>query len=108
MLPSCNPWGANTARFSDQLAACKENSAQAENYALLPERFLLLVIDSLERLAQAGVAGFQPLTAYEACDGVANAKNAQCAFQNLTPPFQFNSDEMQQIVEWQLGNALCG
>lgn len=106
-LPTCNPWGDNTVRFSQQQAACRESSARAEQFKLLLPQFLLAVIDANERLAQAGVDGFQPLSEYLACDGEANAKNAQCAVRDITPPFQANDNELMQIILWQLGNGLC-
>lgn len=107
-LPSCNPWTANTVRFSDQQAACREKSARAADFEMLDTQFFLAVIDGFQRLAAAGVAGFQPLSAYLACEGEANAKNAQCAIGNLTPPVQVNTAELKQIILWQLGNGLCG
>jgi hypothetical protein len=85
-----------------------ENSAQAADRALLPTTFLLALVDSLQRLAVAGVGGFKQLSLYDPCDGLENARNAQCALRDLTPPFQFNDEELQQIILWQLGNGLCG
>lgn len=74
---------------------------------MLDTQFLLAIIDANERLAQAGVEGFQPLSAYLSCDGEENARNAVCAIGNITPPIQANTAELKQIVLWQLGNPLC-
>lgn len=74
---------------------------------MLDMQFLLAVLDGFQRLAVAGVEGFQPLSAYTVCDGEANARNASCAIGNITPPFQANSAELKQIILWQLGNGLC-
>ncbi len=106
-LPSCNPWSSNTVRFTDQQAACLENSGRAAEYQLLGPNFHLAVLDALQRLAAAGVAGFSQLSLYTACDGEANAHNAQCAIDPISPPMQYNDAEIEQIILWQLGNALC-
>jgi hypothetical protein len=106
-FPTCNPWISNTVRFSDQQAACLERSGRAMEYELLDPNFLLAVLDSLQRLAAKGTEGFRQLSDYTACDGEANAHNAQCAIQPLSPPMQFNDTEIKQIILWQLGNALC-
>jgi len=75
---------------------------------MLDMQFLLTVVDALERLAQGGENAFLPLTDYTACDGEANAKNAQCSIGNVTPPFQADKAELKQIILWQLANGLCG
>ncbi len=105
--PSCDPWPANTVRFSAQQAACRETSSRALDFEMLDMQFLLTVIDALERRAQGADGNFLPLTDYTACDGEANAKNAQCAIGNLTPPFQADAAELKQIILWQLANGLC-
>lgn len=74
---------------------------------MLDMQFLFTVIDALERIAQGADGTFQPLLSYNACDGEANAKNAQCAIGNLTPPFQADAAELKQIILWQLANGLC-
>lgn len=106
-LPVCNPWTSNTVRSSDQVAACKESSSAAAQWELLDPNFMLFVLDALQRLAVAGVEGFQNLSQYLVCDGEANASNLHCAGQFLTPPVQYNSAEIKQIIAWQLANALC-
>jgi hypothetical protein len=107
-LPSCNPWASNTVRFSDQIAACRETSSRALETELHEVTFLLTVIDALERRAKGATGTFQPLTAYNQCDGEANAKNAFCSLNFLSPPFQADKSELKQIILWQLANGLCG
>lgn len=106
-LPACNPWTSNTVRFSDQIAACRETSSRALDFEMLDVQFLLTVIDALERKAQGAAGTFLPLSGYTACTGELNAKNAQCAIGNLTPPFQADAAELKQIILWQLANGLC-
>jgi len=106
-LPSCNPWTSNTILTTDQVAACKENSARAADFELLDITFLLAVIDALERKAQGAAGTFLPLSSYTACDGEENARNADCALGDISPPFQANGAELKQIILWQLGNGLC-
>lgn len=106
-FPTCNPWTANTIRFSAQQAACRESSSRALDFEMLDMQFLLAVIDALERKAQGAGGTFLPLSDYTACDGEANAKNAACAMGNTTPPFQADKAELKQIILWQLGNGLC-
>lgn len=106
-LPTCNPWTSNTVRFSDQQAACRERSGRADQYEMLNPNFMLAVLDAFQRLAVAGVTGFQPLANYLACEGEANAHNAQCAIQPISPPMQYTEAEIKQIILWQAGNALC-
>jgi hypothetical protein len=107
MLPTCNPFPANTVPESSQLSACKPVSAMAAQWELLDSTFLATVLDALQRLAVAGVEGFENLSAYEVCDGDANASNAHCALQFVTLPVQFDPTNVKQQILWQLGNALC-
>lgn len=74
---------------------------------MLDTQFLLAVIDALERKAQGAAGTFRALSLYLACDGEENARNADCAMGNITPPIQANTAELKQIVLWQLGNGLC-
>lgn len=106
-LPTCDPWPANTLRQSDQVAACRGNSGQADAYELPDETFLYLVIDSLQRLAVDGVAGFANLSQYLACEGETNARLAYARLVQTTLPVQASKSEAKQIILWQLGAALC-
>lgn len=106
-LPECNPWPANTVRFSDQQAACRERSSRALDHELQDITFLLTVIDALERKAQGAPGTFRALTAYTNCEGEGNAKNAYCALNALSPPIQADAAELKQIILWQLANGLC-
>jgi hypothetical protein len=106
-LPTCDPWPANTVNSTDQQAACTQNSAMAAQWQLLGPNFKLFVLDALQRLARAGVEGFQQLSQFQVCDGEANARNLHCAGQFVTPPFQYEEAQIDQIIAWQLANALC-
>lgn len=107
-LPTCNPWPANTVRFSDQLAACLGRSSGAGPNELPEETFLAVVLDSLQRLAARGVTGFQNLTQYQPCEGEANAHQAFAQFNFVSLPIQASATQLKQQILWQLGNALCG
>jgi hypothetical protein len=107
MLPDCNPWPDNTVPASSQQSACAEIGAMAAQWELLDSTFLATVLDSLLRLAQAGVTGFQPLTNLTLCDAEANASNAHCALQFVTLPIQFDPTNAKQQILWLLGNAMC-
>lgn len=107
-LPDCDPWPANTVRFSQQQAACVEHSGRAGEQELPDVTAWLTVIDSLQRLAVDGVTGAQPLSEYRKCEGEANAHNAYVQLMALSPPIQANVAELKQVALWQLGNLLCG
>lgn len=106
-LPTCDPWVNNTLRQSDQIAACRGNSGQADAYELPDETFLYTVIDALQRLAVDGVAGFSNLSQYIACEGETNARLAYARLVQTTLPIQASKSEAKQIILWQLGAALC-
>jgi len=107
MIPSCNPWGANTIRASDQIVACRENTPRAGQFALEQATFNALVLDCLQRLAVKGVTGFTNLANATKCDIDQNAHNAYCQVNPVSLPFQTNTDEQQAYILWALGNALC-
>lgn len=104
----CNPW-VNHKLVSDaaHVAACKQESARAAQFQLDPITFMAVVLSALERLAVDGVTGFQLLSAYSNCDGEQNASNAYVCNTALSLPFATDPVMLQQIILWQLGNALC-
>lgn len=106
-LPTCDPWSGNTVRQSDALAALKGNTANAGEHQIPYVIFLLLVQDSLQRLAVKGVTGFQNLSALVACEGGKNGRFAYDQMIPISPPVQANEAEIQQNILWQLANALC-
>lgn len=106
-FPTCDPWPDNTILTTGQVAACKERSARAADHEMLDTQFLLALVDGFQRLAAAGVEGFEDLADFHICDAEENARNAVCVMGNITPPIQANTAELKQIVLWQLGNALC-
>jgi len=79
----------------------------AAQWELLDPTFLATVLDALQRLARAGVTGFQPLANLTLCDAEANASNAHCALQFVTLPVQFDPVNVKQQILWALGAALC-
>lgn len=107
MLPTCNPWTSNTVKASSQQSACADIGAMAAQWELLDPTFLATVLDALQRLAQAGVTGFQPLANMNLCDANANASNAHCALQFVTLPVQFDPVNVKQQILWMLANPLC-
>lgn len=106
-LPTCNPWPANTVRFSDQISACLAKSAGAGPNELPEEVFLAVVLDSLQRLAVDGVAGFQNLNQYVVCEGEANAHQAFAQFNFVSLPIQASASQLKQQILWMLANPLC-
>lgn len=106
-IPSCDSWVANTIRQSDQVAACRGNSGQADAYELPDEIFNYIVIDALQRLAVRGITGFPNLSQYLACEGETNSRLAYDRFVQTTLPIQASKSEAKQIILWQLGAALC-
>lgn len=103
----CSPWNAQSVRNSDQTVACIESSALASQWQLPRVTFLLVVANALQRLGLGAVGGFAPLSDYTACDGEANANNLFVCLNSLSAPIQANEAELEQIIAWQLGNALC-
>lgn len=106
-IPSCDPWGSNTIRDSAQIVACRETTPRAGFYALEQATFNAMVLDALQRLAQAGVAGFTNLSNASECDLDENAHNAYVQVRDVSLPLQTDTDEQQAYILWALGNALC-
>ena len=106
-LPNCNPWLANTIRQSDQLSAFRQNSALASTYELPDETFFAMVIDALQRLAVAGVTGFENIEGYSNCDGERTAHDANVQFMQTGLPIQTATTQQKQQITWLLANALC-
>ncbi len=109
MIPSCDPWtaAATSIRQSDQIVACRETTPRAGQFALEQATFNALVLDALQRLATAGVAGFTNLSNATQCDLDANARAAYVRVNPVSLPIQTNTDEQQAYILWALGNALC-
>lgn len=104
---TCNTFAENTVGATQQVAACKApHLANIEDHQLLDEQFLLLVIDTLNRLA-APVASAALLTAMTPCDAADALRNASCVMLTNTPAFPLTTSQLQAIVLWQLNELLC-
>lgn len=106
-IPTCDPWGSNTIRQSDQIVACREVTPRAGQYALEQATFNALVLDALQRLSVKGVTGFTNLANAIECDLDANARAAYVQVNAVSLPVQTNTDEQQAYILWALANALC-
>ncbi len=104
---TCNAFADNTVGVTQQVAACRSpHIAGVEERQLLDEQFLLLVIDSLERL-RLNPGTLPNLNTAAACDLVDALRNASCAMLTNTPAFTSTIPQLQSIILWQLNEALC-
>jgi len=107
MALTCNTFAVNTVGSTQQIAACKApHLANIEDHELLPEQFLLLVIDALQRLS-APVSAGAALTNLTQCDAADALRNASCAMLTNTPAFPLTTPQLQAIALWQLNELLC-
>lgn len=104
---TCNTFDDNTVGATQQTAACKApHLANLEDHQLLPEQFMLLVIDSLQRIAPA-VSSQAALSFLTACDAADALRNASCAMLTNTPAFPLTIPQLQAIILWQLNELAC-
>lgn len=104
---TCDPFSNNTLANSAQISSCQQKNPLLATYELSEEVFLAVILDMLQRLAVAGVAGFQPLTDYIACDSQKVSNEAFCKFANYTLPINFDPTEVKAQVLWMLGAPVC-
>lgn len=107
-MPTCNAFASNTVGVTQRTVACvAPHVANLSDSQLLPEQFLFLVIDSLERL-RTNPGTIPTLANIKACDAAAAARNAYCALATTnTPPFPVDMAQLQAIILTQLNEALC-
>ncbi len=107
MAIPCNAFGTNTVGATQQTAACKApHIANLEDDELLPEQFLLLVLDSLQRLAALAAAPASIVNS-SACDVAEALRVASCAMLTNTPAFPLTIPQLQGLILWQLNQAIC-
>lgn len=104
---TCNAFSSNTVGTTQQVAACKApHIVNLEDKELLHEQFLLLVLDSLERL-RLNPGTLPNLNNAPACDVADALRNASCAMITNTPAFPLTTPQLQALILWQLNEALC-
>lgn len=107
MALTCNAFSSNTVGPVQQVAACKApHLVNLEDHELLPEQFLLLVLDSIERL-RTNPGTIPNLNTAAGCDVVDALRNASCAMLTNTPAFPLTTVQLQALILWQLNEALC-
>lgn len=108
MALECNTFAENTVGSTQQTVACKvPHLANLEDHQLLPEQFLLLVIDTLNRLAPRLSEHFSLAELTNACDAADALRFASCAMLTNTPAFPLTIAQLQSIVLWQLNQSIC-
>jgi hypothetical protein len=104
---TCNAFSSNTVGTTQQVAACRApHIANLEENQLLDEQFLLLVIDSLERL-RTNPGTLPNLNTILPCDASDALRNASCAMKTNTPAFPLTVPQLQALILVQLNEGLC-
>ncbi len=99
---TCNAFADNTVGSTQQTAACKApHLANLSDHELLPEQFMLLVLDSLRRL------GLNDIEGVAACDFADALRNASCAMLTNTPAFSLEPVQLQAQILFLLNESLC-
>ncbi len=100
---TCNAFSSNTVGSTQQTAACKApHLANLSDHELLPEQFMLLVLDSLRRL------GLNDIEGVASCDFADALRNASCAMLTNTPAFSLEPVQLQAQILFLLNESLCG
>lgn len=86
-----------------------KNTDNLDQSELLDERFLITVLDALERLSEGEGSGEIPsIVDVEACDVAEAAYRANCALADLAiPSNNLGPAKLKALILWQLGEALC-
>lgn len=99
---TCNAFSSNTVGITQNVSACKApHLANLSDHELLPEQFLLLVLDSLNRLFPSSLS--EALT----CDMADALRNASCAMLTNTPQFTVTTAELQAQILFILNEVIC-
>ena len=102
MALTCNAFSDNTIGATQNTSACNApHLANLSDHELLPEQFMLLVLDSLNRL-YPGV-----LAAAAKCDVADALRNASCVLLTNTPQFPTTPVQLQAQIAYLLNEALC-
>lgn len=103
----CNAFASNTVGTTQQVAACRApHIANLDENQLLDEQFLLLVLDSLERL-RTNPGTLPNLNTILPCDVSDALRNAACSMKTNTPAFPLTVPQLQGLILFQLNQALC-
>lgn len=108
MALSCNAFASNTVGTTQQMVACLgPKIVNLDENELLPEQFLLLVIDSLNRLYEGGTSPEGLSAGPLVCDIAEALRLARCADHDLTPVFSVTIPQLQGIILWMLNQGIC-
>jgi hypothetical protein len=102
MALSCNAFADNTVGSTQNVSACAApHLANLSDHQLLDEQFLLLVLDSLNRLYPGVLAAAAP------CDLADALRNASCAMLTNTPQYPTTPVQLQSQILYLLNEGLC-
>jgi len=106
MALTCNQLAVNTVGTTQNISACKApHSVNLSDHELLPEQFMLLVLDTLAHVIPDSWAALQ---AAPACDIATALRFGSCAMLTNTPQFPTTPVELQAQILYMLNDALCG
>lgn len=109
MALTCNPFPDNTIGTTQQTVACLgPKVVNIIEHEIQPELFLLLVIDTLNRMAVESGLPPSALSTLAPCDVADALRTAFCVTHDLTPVFSVNIPQLQGIILGMMNNALCG
>lgn len=99
---TCNAFADNTIGETQNISACKApHVANLSDHQLLPEQFMLIVLDSLNRLYPGVLAAALP------CDFAEALRNASCALLTNTPQFPTTPVQIQSQILYLLNEGVC-
>lgn len=99
---TCNAFSSNTVGSTQNISACAAPQvANLSDHQLLDEQFLLIVLDSLNRLYPGVLAEALP------CDMADALRNASCAMLTNTPQFPTTPVQLQAQILYLLNEAVC-
>ena len=104
---TCNTFADNTVGSTQQIAACVgPKVANLTDHELLPEQFLLLVLDTIERIRML-YSPAAPLAEVLPCDAADALRNASCVMLINTPAFGSTPAQLQSLILLQLNEIIC-
>lgn len=99
---TCNSFADNSVGQTQNVSACAApHLANLSDHQLLEEQFMLLVLDSLNRLFPGALASALP------CDLADALRNASCAMLTNTPQFSTTPVQLQAQILYLLNEAVC-
>lgn len=108
MLTCTDAFANNTVPATVCLAQQFPNTDGLAPFELIDEGdFLLLILDSLQRLS-AGAAEIPSIATATQCDVQQASVLAQCSMSNrVTPTERLTPMKLKALILWQLNEALC-